>query len=476
MQGSRVLLVDHDVDALAQLASKLRERGIRVSLANGSQMACERARSGGYDVVLAARAVAEPADGAMGVIDALSVELSQVPPLLVLHDASQGDGDGGGNEGEPVSESHVRRDDIDRIVLRIQQLTKPHDGRASHSSLAPSAHALEHAPLADLLVVLSTERRSGTLTVTTPKGSGEMRLVDGDIADAVYVRLEGKKAIARMLGERDGTVTFAPGAPAIMRRIHEATRSLVGDARVLVERTSSLRAQAGELLGSMLLAVDGASPDSLSEIDQHVLSRLRVPAKVDEILDELPHADAAILESLIRLDARGRVKRLGHASSRVQLCGPDQLHLLRASAARARSPGFAAPARLVFAATPARLAVFGHTVLSLADAFPPQEPAPSVPVPYVLATIRLGDGVDLDVVALPLVPVYAPLWPLALAGAAILVRLDEAAAQSLEEACASVAVPILDARAIFGTLEESSAVQVASLIKTALDADGSGIG
>ena len=99
-----------------------------------------------------------------------------------------------------------------------------------------------------------------------------------------------------------------------------------------------------------------------------------------------------------------------------------------------------------------------------------------MPVPYVLATIRLGDGVELDVVALPLVPVYAPLWPLALAGAAILVRLDEAAAQSLEEACTSVAVPILDARAIFGTLEESSAVQVASLIKTALDADGSGVG
>ncbi len=73
-------------------------------------------------------------------------------------------------------------------------------------------------------------------------------------------------------------------------------------------------------------------------------------------------------------------------------------------------------------------------------------------------------------------PVYAPLWPLALAGAAILVRLDEAAPQSLEEACASVSVPILDARAIFGALEESSAVQVATLIKTALDADGSGIG
>ena len=467
MPGSRVLLVDHDVDALAQLAAKLRDRGIRVSLANGSQMACERARTGGYDVVLAARNVAEPEDGAMGVIDALSVELAQVPPLLILADAGE-------VEGEVQSESRVRRDDIDRIVLRIEQLAKPRD-RVSRGSLAPSAHTLENAPLADLLIVLATERRSGTLTVTTPKGSGEVRLVDGEIADAVYVRLEGRKALTRMLAERDGTATFAPGSPAIMRRIHEGTRSLVMEARALVEKAASLRATASELAVSMLLAHEGPAGDDLSEVDQHVLTRLRVPAMLEDILDELPHTDAAILESLIRLDARGRVKRLGHTSSRVQLCGPDQLHLLRASAARARSAGFTGAARLVFAATPARLAVFGHTVLSLADAFPSAEPTPSVPVPHVLATIRLGDGVELDIVALPLVPAYAPLWPMALAGAAILVRLDEAAAQSLEEACGAVGVPILDARAIFGSLEESSAVQVASLIKTALDAEGSGL-
>ena len=321
MPGSRVLLVDHDVDALAQLAAKLRDRGIRVSLANGSQMACERARTGGYDVVLAARNVAEPEDGAMGVIDALSVELAQVPPLLVLADAGE-------VEGEVQSESRVRRDDIDRIVLRIEQLAKPGD-RVSRGSLAPSAHTLENAPLADLLIVLATERRSGTLTVTTPKGSGEVRLVDGEIADAVYVRLEGRKALTRMLAERDGTATFAPGSPAIMRRIHEGTRSLVMEARALVEKAASLRATASELAASMLLAHEGPAGDDLSEVDQHVLTRLRVPAMLDDILDELPHTDAAILESLIRLDARGRVKRLGHTSSRVQLCGPDQLHLLR---------------------------------------------------------------------------------------------------------------------------------------------------
>jgi hypothetical protein len=41
----------------------------------------------------------------------------------------------------------------------------------------------------------------------------------------------------------------------------------------------------------------------------------------------------------------------------------------------------------------------------------------------------------------------------------------------LEEACGSVGITILDARAVFGVVDESSAVQVASLIRTALEAD-----
>lgn len=81
-----MLLVDQDVDALAELAAVLRERGIKVSLASGAQMAVERAKTGSYDVVVAALEVAEPEDGEMGVLDALSVELSKVPPLIVLVD------------------------------------------------------------------------------------------------------------------------------------------------------------------------------------------------------------------------------------------------------------------------------------------------------------------------------------------------------------------------------------------------------
>ncbi|WP_146648003.1 DUF4388 domain-containing protein [Labilithrix luteola] len=459
MPSSRVLLVDQDVDSLSSLAGQLRERGIRVSLANGSQMACERAKTGGYDVVLAARNVAEPDDGAMGVLDAMSIELPDVPPMLVLVD------------GDATGDLRVPRHDIDSIVLRIQSFSRSSE-RPPTPSFVPSAHSLDHGALGDLLVLLATERRSGTLTITTPSGSGEVRLVDGDVVDAVFVRLEGKKALCRMIGLPDGTATFTPGAPAIMRRIHVGTRALVAEAREQYARAAALRERAGQLATSILLSVEGAMVEDVPDIDGHVLTRLRVPAGLDELLDELPETDGALIESVLRLHEQGRIRSLHASEARVQLCGADQLHLVRAAAARSKLPGYAGPARLVFAATPARLAVFGHTVMSLADAFVPQEPIPTVPVPYAIATMKLGDGVELDVVALPLVPVYAPLWPLALAGAAVLVRLDEAASQSLEEACTSVSVPILDARAIFGAFEETSAIQVASLIKSALEAEG----
>ncbi|MFO0735053.1 MAG: DUF4388 domain-containing protein [Labilithrix sp.] len=464
MPGSRVLLVDHDVDALAELAGVLRERGIKVSLANGSQMALERAKTGSYDVVIAARDVAEPQDGNMGVMDTLSVELSKVPHLIVLLEQPEGDG---------TSNTRIVRRDVERIVERIGQLANPTvvSERPRFASLNPSAHSLENGALSDLILVLSTETRSGTLTVTTPKGSGEIRLVDGDIADAVYVRLEGLKAVTRMISEREGTATFVPGAPAIMRRITVPTRTLIEEASALAERAQQLRAQAGTLATHTLIAADGGVGEAPTPVDQHVMARLRVPATLDELLDELPHADAVILESAITLDARGRIKQLSHESSRVQLCGADQLHLVRASAARAKAAGFSGAARLVFAATASRLAVLGHTVLSLADALPPGDPVPPIPVPHSLSTIRLGDGVELDVVALPLVPAYSPLWPMALAGAAVAVRLDEGAAEPLDEACGSVSVPILDARAVFGPVDESSPVQVASLIRTALEAD-----
>ena len=204
------------------------------------------------------------------------------------------------------------------------------------------------------------------------------------------------------------------------------------------------------------------------------LAKLRSPATLEEVLDDLPDPDAQILAAIVELDTAGRLKRLPHEMQRVPLVSTEQLHLMRALVSRASAPGFDGAARFVFAGTPSRLAVFAHAALSLVDALPSAEAAPVIPIPHTIATVRLGDDVNIEIVALPLVPAYAPVWPLTLAGAAIVVRLDDAAGSALAEACAAAELPVLDAHVLVGELEEGSVAQVASLVRAAIEATQGG--
>src|SRR5262249_21696026 len=101
---------------------------------------------------------------------------------------------------------------------------------------------LSRTSLRDLLVVLAGERRTGTVTVTTTQGAGELRLHDGDIVDAVYLRLEGTKAVARLLGERDGTFSFLPRTPPVMRRINVPVQALLEKCEAQIEAARAARA------------------------------------------------------------------------------------------------------------------------------------------------------------------------------------------------------------------------------------------
>ncbi len=308
------------------------------------------------------------------------------------------------------------------------------------------------------------------LAVTTPAGAGDVRLVEGGVVDAVYLRFEGLKALARIVGESDGRFVFTPDTPTVLGRMSTPTDALLRAVEAHSSEAKELRARLGELSGKALLAAEGLEQSDRSPLARTVLAKLRAPATVDEILEEMPEPDAHVLAALVELDAAGRLKRIPHEVQRAPLVGTEQIHLMRALVSRAVVPGYEGPARILFAGTPSRLAVFAHAALRLVDAFAPAEVATTIPIPHAIATIRLGDDVDVDLIALPLVPAYAPLWPLTLAGSAIVVRLDDAAGSALSEACAAAELPVLDANVLVGALEEGSVGQVASLIRAAIEA------
>lgn len=457
----RVLLVDKNAEHLVETASQLQQRGFKVALANGTRMACERARAGRFDVVLAARELAEPGEEGVGLLDALAVELGRAPPVVLLA------------SGESAGLESVPRHDVDAIVARVLAVVRKGSVDPPGDSVPPSlGGSLGSISLLDALRALTIERRAGTVSVSTAHGAGEIRLVDGVIADAVYKTLEGSKALARMTAETEGTFSFSPMGGAVVRRLGVPAAELLE----LCERERAecrrLRDALGDLATKTLLAAEGTSSEPPSETARLVLARLRSPATLEQLLDETPALDSEIMEALAALDAAGRIKMLAQAGERVPLASSDQLPLVRALVAKGRAPGFQDATRLVFAATPGKLGVLAHTLLSLAEAFPPAEPGPALPIPHTMGVVKLGDGIDLELVALPLVPVYAPLWPLSLAGAAAVVRLEEAAAGALDDACRAAEVPLADAQMLVGAFDESNVSQAAGLVRAALDSMG----
>ena len=473
--ANRVLLVDPDVVALAAMATSLRQRGFKVSLANGTQMACERAKTSTFDAVIASSELADTTSETLGILDALAVETGRAPPLLLLVDALS---------AAPRKE-HVLRADIDEIFARLLALqppaaatltlTPPPSPTGTSSLPPPSAVSgvLARTPLRELILALAAEKKTGALAVTTSSGAGEISLQDGELVDAVYMRLNGRKALCRLLGEEDGAFSFFTGRASVMRRITTPVADLVKECEEQVRDTRRLLAALGDMTTKALFATEapaGAGPQSgdLSPQARALLARLRVPATIAELLDDLPASDSDLLRATMELDRAGRIKLLTQSAQRVSLAGTDELHLLCALAARARLPGFEGAARLVFAGTPGRLAVFAHTALCLADTVG-AEVAPTVPVPHTIATMKLGDDMSVDLVALPLVPAYAPLWPMALAGSAVVVRLDDAAQVALDDACAAAEVEVAEAALLVGSLDEGNAAHVASLVRAALE-------
>jgi hypothetical protein len=439
-----VLLVEPDLDLLGSLASSLRARGLEVWIADNFDAAVERARARLPDSILlgptiaAASGIDERFAGAPG--------LGRVPRLALAS---------GANGAQPDTLDSA---DPAAIVQRLYALP------LQRATVVPEATDfrgdLAQVSVVDLLQLLTMNRQSGTLALQTPLGPGEIRLVEGEIVDGLYRRLEGTKALFRVLGEREGSFSFVPGGsmPMVRRIDSPASNLLLEGMRQLDEvkrRLDSL-----ELDGDALIAVSAPSLDA-SELLQSTLHTLAIPRTVNELLDETTELDLDVLTLLEDLLDSGKVRRISGGALRTDLADGERIGVLAALVKRASRPGFYGAPRVGIAA-PARLLLGILAALGrLAEAMLPSESVPAAPVPHLLATLRLPDGVDLDVMGFPLVEAYAPLTALALPGCIAVARLGES--RSLTQDLELLGIPTLE-RADLAATEDPSSESVASLI------------
>ena len=447
-----ILLIEPDVDVLGTLASRLRSRGLSVMIADSIGGAFERASAADLLAVLVSSALLADSDGfeRLKNLSALRDAL-----FFILVDKPV---------GASLAADELPHHDIELIARRLYAIPSrvavgPEEGGDFRGDL-------QQVSTVDLLQLLAMNRRSGTLVINTPAGAGEVRIKNGEIVDAVFRRLEREKALYRLLGETDGTFSFVSGMPLFLERIQVSTSALLMEGLRQLDEAARLRVKLS-LDGTALLAIAPPGAD-FSEAASRVLETLTTPRTLPELLDEVTLPDLAVLEALTALLDQGLVRRIASSAVRVELADPERMAVLAALAKRAERSGYRGAARVVIAATMQRLLTLMHAIARIADTAVPTEQVPAAPVPYALATLRLGEA-DLEVVGLPLVEAYAPLWGLVLPGAAALARIELTASEALETACSVAAVPMLEAGALMQDGDEADPEQVATLLRMLLE-------
>jgi two-component system chemotaxis response regulator CheY len=103
-------------------------------------------------------------------------------------------------------------------------------------------------PFADLVSILEMSRRTGVVSVITPRTVGELCMEGGRIVHAAFGNLVGPDAFYRMTAESAGRFEFNPGAlsPFVQRSVHDTVAALLMEAARLTDE-AQVPASAGSL-------------------------------------------------------------------------------------------------------------------------------------------------------------------------------------------------------------------------------------
>lgn len=460
----QVFVLHPDLDVLAALVGRMRDRGLSTVHAAEAAPLVERSLKLRPEVLVIPERCEDLAAAAE--LAALRQALPDVPEVLV---------------------PPLRADDeagcarVVDVVMSAIVAAQPTDDRSTHGS-GEVRGDLAQIPLPDLLQLLSMGRKTGTLTVSTSSGAGELHLAEGEVVDAMYRRADGMKAVIRLLGEREGAFHFAPDTTPGLRRIFEPVSSILMDGTRHVDEMKRQREALG-VHGVQTFAFQIDDPKLAEELGPAALEIARSLGNarpLEDLLDDLPYTDLALLQALVALDRAGALRRLPIGELRPSLAGPEGMVVLRGLARRLKPRGFRGAGRLVLVGAMRSIRLARQALGRLAEAMPGADVGGELTLDRLVEAttqIQLGEGVALDVVTVVDREELGPALPLIVSGAIAVVVLDRPS-QALAEILEELEVALVDARSVIdpsefeGPLDVGEPVAIAAIIRGAIEGMG----
>ncbi len=238
--------------------------------------------------------------------------------------------------------AHIRKPfNLDEVLGRIEHIFRRADAAKDLKSEAQEIEgSLSQLGIPDLLQILGMNKRSGRLNLERGNERGEILVTEGKPVNARLGRVEGEKALFRLLSWVEGTFTFAPGAnpgrARITRSMDEALLEGMRQADEVNRLLPGLPARGTRLV----IAPEADLPQDQHPVTAQVVELLRQPRALGEVLDLAPATDLEVLSALVTLMQKGVARVMeGEEEERSEpLLEPAELHALRSRVLRGKAP------------------------------------------------------------------------------------------------------------------------------------------
>lgn len=256
----------------------------------------------------------------------------RLPPFLVLDRRPAGiDETPAGGEFHFVSPDGL---DPARFLLQVRLLLLAREiGGELGDDLGSLDGDLTRIAVGDLLRILERDRITGHVKITVGPGAG-IWMDDGEVIQAYWGNLKGRKAFNRIAGLHQGAFVVELVPAAVERGIESDLGVLVSDAieerlqlEEAFERLPSLNAKVGLQMGNDFFALE------FTPVEREVLTRVQEARNLGDLVNRVTVTDFEAVQAVERLAAKD-VLRITQPASRIHLVTDSTCDLLPSFARR----------------------------------------------------------------------------------------------------------------------------------------------
>lgn len=398
--------------AFADLALKFSAQGIAVVQASDGNLALQKALEVKPSLVM---------------IDAMLTSIPAARFAQILRTNRQGNDLSIvfiGEEGEEIEGFVRHRDRFFARPLNVSQLAafvEKHFRRIERAQQLLRQKqdvegSLDQLSLADLLQLFGLNGKSGTLFLSRGVERGTVFLHNGQIDNARLGRVEGEKALYRLLLWESGTFRFSPGEIAAAARITAPTDHLIMEGLRLGDEIAEQAGRLPALQARMEMVIPPERlPQGLRPSTREILAKLESYPRVSDLLDHCSYADLQILQVLRVLREKGVI-----SESRAESV-EQTLPLVAATEILAVHQTLFGVARIGEALS-AVLVVLSPSHPEVGEFLSPLHALPEFVasallcddprLPSELGHLQLSENFALRILTLPATAEYSPLWSL----------------------------------------------------------------